>query len=123
MSFIPCFRARPSRTPRSRHPGAWLAGACFLLAAGCGGERAEPAGNSNPPAVQAQAIHTAEGEVVQWQVAAGAKPQAVATGQACGLAVEGGRQPVCEAGSYCLKAGGAATGTCRASPGAPRSEE
>ena len=118
MSFT-----QPFLAGSSRHPGAWLAGACILLAAGCGGERTEPAGTSHPPAVQAQAGHNAEGEVVQLQVAAGAKPQTVATGQSCGVALEGGRQPVCEAGSYCLKAGGAATGTCMASPGAPRSEE
>jgi hypothetical protein len=117
MFFIPCFRARPSWRPR-----AWLAGACFLLNAACGGERSEPAA-SPPPAVQAQAAHNAEGELVQLQVAAGAKPQAVAVGQACGAAVEGGRQPVCEAGSYCLKASGAGNATCVAAPGAPRSEE
>lgn len=117
MSLIQPFLARPSR-----RPGAWLAGACLLLASGCGGERSEPAGTA-APAVQAQAGHNAEGEVVQLQVVAGPKPQAVATGQACGVTVEGGRQPVCEAGSYCLKASGAAAGTCMASPGAPRSEE
>lgn len=117
MSLMQPFLARPSR-----RPAAWLAGACLLLASGCGGERSEPAGIA-APAVQAQAGRTAEGEVLQLQGVAGAQPQALATGQSCGVAVEGGRQPVCEAGSYCLKASGAATGTCMASPGAPRSEE
>jgi len=117
MFFIPGFLARPAR-----HPGAWLTGMTLLLAAGCDGERTEPAGTA-APTVQAQAGSNAEGEAVQLQVAGGAKPRAVATGQACGMALEEGRQPVCEAGSYCLKAGGAATGTCMAAPGAPRSEE
>ena len=116
MSITVSFQAAP--LGRSR---AWLAGACLVLVAACGDERAEPA--ATLPAMQELAGRNAEGEVVKLQVQAGAKPQTVATGQACGMAVKGGQQRVCEAGSYCFKAGGAAASSCVASPGAPRSDE
>lgn len=99
----------------------WLAGACLALVAACGGERADPA--ATPPATQELAAITAEGEVVRLQVPAGAKPRSATTGQACGVASEGGRQPVCQAGSYCFKAAGATAGACVASPSAPRNDD
>lgn len=114
MSFKQSFHARASG-----HPSAWLAGACLLLAA-CGGEQAGPAAAT--PATHEVAAINAEGEVVLLRAPAGAKPQTVAAGQACGMANEGTRQPVCEAGSYCLKASAAATGTCVMAQGAPRNE-
>lgn len=101
------------------HRCTWIASACLLLAA-CGGERAEPAAAT--PATQEVAGLNAEGEVVRLQAPAGAKPQAVASGQACGVANQGGRQLVCEAGSYCFKASDATMGACVMAQGAPRNE-
>ena len=114
MSFTQSFQARAPG-----HPRAWMASACLLLAA-CGGERPEPAAAT--PAMQEVAGLNAEGEVVRLTAPAGAKPRAVASGQACGVANEGGRQPVCEAGSYCFKASDATTGACVPAQGAPRNE-
>lgn len=114
MSLTRRFPGNPS--PRA---GTWLAGTWLVLAAACGGERSEPAATA---AVQEVAALNAEGEVVTLRMPAGAKPQAVAPGQACGTATTGGRQQVCEAGSYCAQATGAATGTCAAAPGAPRND-
>jgi len=116
MSITLTFQAGPLGRPR-----AWLAGACLVLAAACGGERGEPAATA--PAMQELAGLNAEGEVVKLRVQAGAKPQTVAAGQACGVVVKGGQQRVCEAGSYCFKAGDATASACVASPGAPRSDE
>ena len=106
---------------RLKGASPWLAGACLAVVAACGGERADPA--AAPPATQELAAINAEGEVVKLQMPAGAKPRSVAAGQACGMASEGGRQPVCQAGSYCFKAAGATAGACVASPGAPRNDD
>ena len=103
----------------TQSPGTWLAGACLVLTAACGGERSEPA----PAAVQELAAPNAEGEVVTLRIPAGTKPQAVAPGQTCGTApTTAGRQQVCEAGSYCAQATGTSAGTCVAAPGAPRND-
>ncbi len=99
--------------------GTWLAGACLVLAAACGGERSETAATA---AVQELAAPSAEGEIVTLRIPASAKPQTVAPGQACGTAAKGGTQPVCEAGSYCAQATGASAGACVAAPGAPRND-
>lgn len=114
MSFTQSFRACASG-----HTRTWMASACLLLAA-CGGERPEPVAAT--PALQEVAGLNAEGEVVRLKAPAGAEPRAVSAGQACGMANEGGRQPVCEAGSYCVKASNATTGTCMLAQVAPRNE-
>jgi hypothetical protein len=112
---------RALQVRRLRGFSPWFAGACLAVLAACGGERAEPV--ATPPATPDLAVINAEGEVVKLQVPAGAKPRSVAAGQACGVAVEAGPQPVCQAGLHCFKAAGATAGTCVASPGAPRNED
>jgi hypothetical protein len=73
-------------------------------------------------AAQEVAAPNAEGEIVTLRMPAAATPQTVAPGQACGMATTGGRQQVCEAGSYCAQAMGASAGACVAAPDAPRND-
>lgn len=112
---------RALQVQRLKGTTPWLALACLAVAAACGGDRADP--HATPPATQELAALNAEGEVITLQVPVGAGPRSAASGQPCGVVAEGGQQPVCQAGSYCFKAAGAAAGACVAAPGAPRNED